>query len=417
MKGPFSIWTFFGLTLWIDLASLIFYSGRKDKRVNPYKPLKSLSVIIPAFREEEHIADTIKSIYAENFPVKNVVVCGDAYSSDMGLIVDKLAAKYPGLMYLVCPKASKAEKINYAIGNMRNILGDFIYVRDARVFGKKDTMERMMSCFTSSKVAAVTSYGRLSAPKNFLSRAYYYGKSWINEIGRFRKGAQEKRRAMFVICGASTIYRKAVLESFPLVPKSKTEDTYYTWLLQRKGFELRVADDAVVSAPEVDGKGFSGLKAQLKQAYRWSSGTMQCFYLESEVMEKNKRLFLTTVLPGFLEATMYSIALILSPLVLMLSLEVGMGFIIGDTVFSLIGTAILLPKKFFKTLVHYPEIFFFKYLNSIVYLAALMHTTGEALHANPNWKNEWIPPQTGKAKPNAQGKIDKLLNHSFVNEA
>ena len=68
---------------------------------------------------------------------------------------------------------------------------------------------------------------------------------------------------------------------------------------------------------------------------------------------------------------------------------------IGDTVFSLLGTLIILPKKFIKTLIHYPEIIFFKYLNALVFVFALTAVTYQAAaNKTSSWANEWIPPKT-----------------------
>lgn len=397
MKGPFSIWVFFGLTLWIDIFTHLFYKvrGKKTRRINPYKPVKKVSVIIPAHREEKSIEKTIEHLYSERYPLQNVIVCGDSQSKDTEIIVSQLFSKYPNLMYLECPGISKAKKINYCVHKMKDVLGEFVYVRDARVKGEVDCIERMISYFNDDKVAVVTSYGRLSTPRNFLSRAYYYGKSWINEVGRFRKNAQAKRKAVFVICGASSMYRTKIISEIPIPYKSKTEDTYYTWKLQLKGFIVQVADDAMVSAPDVDGEVLYGIRNQLKQSYRWSSGTLQCFYRERRDILKNKKLFYTTLMPGLLESIMYSVPLILIPVLLFLSPRFALGFIIGDTVFSVIGTLIILPKKFFKTLIHYPQIVFFKYLNSLVFIYALFVVTSQAIFGKTEtWSNEWTSPHT-----------------------
>src|SRR3989344_2039535 len=332
MKGSFSFWAFFGLTLWIDIISHLVVP-KKEKRINPYNPVREVSVLIPVHMEPyDYIKKTIDGVYMERYPIKNIIICSDIKSP---------------------------------------------------------------AYFHDDKVAAVTSYGRVSIPKNFLSRSYFYGKAWINEIGRFRKNAQEKRKAVFVICGASTIYRLKVLKSIPIPGKSKTEDTNYTWLLQKKGFDIRVADDATVSAPEVDGEGFSGIKGQIKQSYRWSSGTVQCLYIEGSSLFKNKRLVYTTIIPGLLESIMYAIPLILLPLLFYFLPYYGLGFLIGDTVFSIIGTLIIIPRKFVKTVIHYPQIFFFKYLNALIFLWALIVVTTQAIFGLDNkWSNVWSPPKT-----------------------
>ena len=394
MKGPFSIWAFFGLTLWIDILTHIFILKKEDK-INPYAPLKQVSVIIPIHKEpKEYLEKTIIALFDEKYPIKNIVLCGDSESLFGLETVQMLSKNYNNLWYIESPYKSKAKKINYVAKNFKDV-GEFLYVRDCRVVGKKDTIEKMMSYFNSDNVAAVTSYGRVSIPKNYFSRAYFYGKAWINEVGRFRKNAQEKRKAVFVICGASTIFRTEILRKIPMSSGTKTEDTHYTWILQKKGYKIRVADDAIVSAPEVDGEGMDGIKAQLKQAYRWSSGTIQCIYREGPELFKNKRLTWTTIAPGFIEAVMYAIPLFLLPLLFFIYPKYAIGFFIGDTVFSLLGTLIILPKKFIKTLIHYPEIIFFKYLNALVFVFALTAVTYQAAaNKTSSWANEWIPPKT-----------------------
>ncbi len=395
MKGPFSIWAFFGLTLWIDILTHLIYP-KKERRINPYKPVRKVSVIIPVHKEpERYVEETINGLFKENYPLYKVIVTGDSESQSAKNIIKKLSKSYKKLYYIDCPSKSKAKKINFLAEKYSNLAGEFIYVRDCRVKGSPDCIEKMVSYFSSENVAAVTSYGRVAAPKNSLSRAYFYGKAWINEVGRFRKNAQEKRNAVFVVCGASTMYRSSIIEKLPLSSKTKTEDTHYTWILQKNGYRIRVADDALVSAPEVDGPGISGIKNQLKQSYRWSAGTIQCLYREGAQIFKSKSLTLTTILPGFVESLMYAIPLLLIPILFFFQPKYALGFFIGDTVFSLLGTLIIIPKKFAKTLIHYPEIIFFKYLNAAVFLAALTATTYQAVtNKMQNWTNEWTPPQT-----------------------
>ncbi len=396
MKGPFSIWAFFGLTLWIDVGTHLFIR-KKEEKIDPYLPVRDISVIIPIHKEPvDYVKITIDSLYKETYPLKNIIICGDIDSDDKKLVMKNFNKKdYPNLFYCESPHKSKARKINYVVKEFEDSLGEFIYVRDCRVKGSPDCIEKMMAYFNSEKVAAVTSYGRVSIPRNFLSRSYFYGKAWINEIGRFRKNAQEKRKAVFVICGASAVYRKSVLRKIPIPYKTKTEDTHYTWVLQENDYSIRVADDAVVSAPEVDGKGLSGIKNQIKQSYRWSSGTIQCLYKEGGMITKNKRLSYSTIFPGLLESIGYTIPLILLPILFLILPWYALGFFIGDTVFSLLGTLIILPKKFLKTVYHYPQIMFFKYLNAIIFAVALTAVTSQALrNKTDEWGNEWTPPET-----------------------
>ena len=396
MKGPFSVWPFFGLTLWIDVFTHLFHTD-KEKRIDPYNPIREVSVLIPFHKEpEEAVKRTIESIYKEKYPVKNIIVCGDS-ESNINEDSLKKTFKHKNLHYLKVPHYSKAKKINYVIEKFSKNLGGFIYTIDCNAKIEERCIEKMVSDFSDEKVAAVTSYGRVSIPRNFLSRSYFYGKAWINEIGRFRKGAQEKRKAVFVVCGASTMYRKEVLKKIPIPSQSKTEDTYYTWLLQRNGFTIKVADDAIVSAPEVDGKGLKGIKNQIKQSYRWSSGTLQCLSLEGKMIFKNKKLAYTTILPGYIESITYAIPLFFLPLLFFIFPAFALGFLIGDTVFSLLGTLVFIPEKFGKTLLHYPQIMFFKYLNAAIFFFAMMVVGFQAIFGmKDKWNNEWVSPDIMK---------------------
>ncbi len=393
MKGPFTFWTFFGLTIWIDLITAALFLVIGKKHVAKRSSNKRVSVLIPVYKETvSDLINTIDSIYKDKYPLEKVIVCSDPDSSYLKDAVRRLSKDYPDLVYIECPHRSKAKKINYTVKRIGNNFDGFLYVRDCKVVSSDKCIRKMLAQFDSDDVAAVTSHGYLTSPKNFLARSYHHGKEWINELGKFRKTAQQMRSAIFVVCGASTIYRMSILREIPIPHSTKTEDTHYTWVLQIMGYKIRVANKAKVCAPDVDGKWFSGIRNQLKQSYRWSSGTIQCIYTEGKRLNKNKKLLYTTILPGFIEAITYSIALIILPFLMYYYPVFAVGFIIGDTVFSLLGTLIFIPKRIFSIIFHYPQIFFYKYLNAWVFLSAfIIVTLQKASGRSSKWSNEWVP--------------------------
>jgi cellulose synthase/poly-beta-1,6-N-acetylglucosamine synthase-like glycosyltransferase len=386
-----SFWTFFGITLFIDVFTLVFFYFKKDKTNGKFSLDRTISVLIPIHKEESSaVIETIESIYSEHITCERVIICGDSDTSkETKSIIRRIEKDYSNLSYVESPHKSKAMKINF-IANSFLDLGNFLYIRDCRVRGEKDAILKMLSKFTNKNIAAVTSHGWLHKPKNFLAKAYFFGKEWINEIGRFRKIAQEKRKAIFVICGASTIFRLDILRKIPVPATTKTEDTHYTWVLQLNGYEIKVANDAIVSAPDVDGEKFSGIKNQIKQVARWYSGTIQCLYREGKNLPKNKMLLYSTITPGTIEALMYTIPLVFLPLLFFININLAVGFLIGDAVFSLASTLIIMPRKMIKTIVHYPEIFFFKYLNACVFLYAIISVSLQKFTGRTDrWSNEW----------------------------
>lgn len=397
MEIPATIWTFFGITLFIDIITLFLYILLKpiEKKQKPEIKPKELSVLIPAHLESrKDIRRTIKAVYQEDYDFNKVILCGDADSQGMQELVDNLSFRYPNLTYVESPERSKAKKINYVAQKIPDI-GKYLYVRDCRVIGERDCISKMLSHFTSDRVAAVTSYGTVTAPRNFLARSYHYGKDWVNSIGAFRKIAQEKRRGVFVVCGASTIYRVDILKKIPMPSVTKTEDTHYTWTLQMHGYKVNVAHEATVTAPDVDGSWLNGIRNQVKQTYRWNTGTVQCIYAERSKLNKSKALLYTTIVPGFFEALTYSMAVIMIPVLFYFARNFAIGFLIGDAVFSLAATLIFLPKDFIKTIFHYPQIMFYKYLSAIIFITAVLMVSMQVLTGrSKRWTNEWRPLKT-----------------------
>ena len=117
MKGPFSLWAFFGLTIMIDLATHV-YHPKKYHRINPYDPIREVSLIIPAHKEPvEYIEKTILSIQTENYPLKSIIICGDSESKgaekldehiEQKIIKDKLTLSESGCRII--------HKRGYALG-------------------------------------------------------------------------------------------------------------------------------------------------------------------------------------------------------------------------------------------------------------------------------------------------------------
>src|SRR3989338_8799468 len=117
MKGPFSFWAFFGLTLWIDILTHIIYP-KKENRIDPYKPVRNVSALIPVHKEpRDYIEKTILGFFKERYPIKNIFICGDLESKAAKEVYEKLSFKYKNLYYIECPNRSKARKINYLAQN------------------------------------------------------------------------------------------------------------------------------------------------------------------------------------------------------------------------------------------------------------------------------------------------------------
>ncbi|RLI99361.1 MAG: hypothetical protein DRP06_03630 [Candidatus Aenigmatarchaeota archaeon] len=407
------------LTFLIDLITLIYhplkklfkcYSDwihRKELRYSP-KPIpaskKEVSVIISSHGQKDIIEDSVRSIFRQNYPVKNVYI-SDSNIDNTEKVVKQLEdvmrglkREFPDIHYWSKEGiTSKAEKINALVRDPEVELGDYVYLVDSGLKLYPRAIEKLVEGFTEDNLAAVTSYGFVTPSGNYFSKYFHYGKEWVNRLGKFRKTAQSYRRGVFVVCGASFMIKLNVLKKIKISIGTKTEDTAYTWQLQEEGYKIGFAPEAIVSSEDM-----LTLKTQLKQSYRWYTGTAQVIFLHRRIFgakSKAKSLAYLSVLPSLMESAMYAIAILLLPVMLYLAPIYAIYFLIGDTILSFISPLIApllsgepeqIPWEFFHTLRHYHQITAYKILASALFLISALKVNFDIIQGKQkNWVNKW----------------------------
>jgi len=380
---------------------------RKELEYRPSKTPKSkkeVSVIISAHKEEDIIEKSIRSVFRQNYPIKNLYISDSNLDNTKKAVrnleerIKKLKKEFPNIIYWSKEGiTSKAEKINSLVRDPSVDLGDYVYLIDSDLRLSPDTIEKLVEGFTEDNIAAVTSYGYVTPPDNYWAKYFHYGKEWINRMGKFRKIAQKYRRAMFVVCGASYMVRLDVLKKIELSTKTKTEDTDFSWQLQEEGYKIEFVPDAVVSSKDVP-----TLKSQLKQSYRWYMGTWQNLYLHKNIFglkSKAKSLAYLSILPGFIESLLYSCAIVLLPFIAYFFPIFAVYFLVGDTILSFIAPVIApllsgepetIPREIFHTLRYYHQIIVFKIMAAVLWLGAGFKVCYHILTGKQKkWVNKW----------------------------
>jgi cellulose synthase/poly-beta-1,6-N-acetylglucosamine synthase-like glycosyltransferase len=360
----------------------------------PSEPRPSVSVIVPAYNEEESLEATIRSLYDQKLKPKNVIVVDDCSKDKTPEICQRLQEELEDFIYVRRDKNSgKANNINYTVREFGEELGDITLINDSDVLVDNKYLEKIVENFKSDDVAAFTPYGYTIAPKNFVARVLHNGNDWNNSVFKFRKKAQGYRNGISVVCGASTAYRTDILKKIPIPERTKTEDTDYTWLLQENGYRLVYDEKAIVHSHDLESP--SGL---LRQWFRWYSGNFQSFYVHGKDILKAKSLFWTTLLPGIFESVPYAIGVTTLPVIAALNLAMPdlsipffnmnyvKGFLLADFLLTTIPTAIIS----YKHLLHLPEIYLYKIVGSALSLAAFSKTAYENITGKRDrWTNRW----------------------------
>lgn len=150
---------FFYLTLFLivyiyiiyPLIIYIFPGKRKTKNINHYFP--QLTVIIPAYNEEQNIETKVENILSIDYPQELIeVIVGSDNSIDR---TNKILTNYnsPRLSYcLFSTKVGKNALINELIGQAK---GEIVVVSDADVTINKDALRLLARHFHNPKVGAV----------------------------------------------------------------------------------------------------------------------------------------------------------------------------------------------------------------------------------------------------------------------
>lgn len=244
---------------------ILYFKNRKTLFLSPKPNRKySISVLIPAYNEEESIANTIISVLASTYPIEEVIVLNDGSKDRTRAIVEELMKKYPKLRILNKPNSGKADSLNKGF---RMAKSELVVVLDADGQPEPAALANMVGFFNDEKMAAVTG---LIVPKNrtkFIEKLQCYEYpviAWTRKLLSYVDG-------IYVNPGALSMYRREIIlkvGGFDI--KNMTEDIEMTWKLAYHGYkrEESLASKDYTVVPNTWGKWW-------KQRTRWNLGGLQ----------------------------------------------------------------------------------------------------------------------------------------------
>ena len=255
------------LTSLLWMITAIVYHVRRDlkKDAQGEQDYPSVSILIPAYCEEETIERTIEGALAIDYPNFEILVVNDgsrdstpqkviSYMGDSRLrLIDKRVNE------------GKAMALNDAILCAH---GDLVLIMDADAVPDPLLLKEMVPHFRSSRVGAVAGNPRVCNRRNLLSKLQAVEFSSV--IGLMRRAQRIWGRVMCV-SGVVGMFRKSALVDVGLfTPGMATEDIDVTWKLQIKSYDVRYEARAKVwmLVPETLGLWW-------KQRRRWALGLGQ----------------------------------------------------------------------------------------------------------------------------------------------
>lgn len=279
------IWTtLFLVVLRCAVFVLLILYGRYfcKKKAKPGKPTgdparPGVSVLIPAYNEEENIRGTIESIIRSPYPRKEVIVIDDGSTDSTGEVVKRAIADRPeeAIRLVQVKNGGKARALNHGIEAAHF---DICVVVDADAVLDPQALYHFVEHFDDPEIGAVAGKVRTTGSNRFLD---------IFQTLEYAIGQNIDKRAFSVVNAVGVVPGPAGAWSKPFVMEAGgfdtdtlVEDQDMTLRLLRMGKKVAYEHRAVAytETPHT-------VKNFLKQRFRWVYGTMQCFW-------KNKAVFI-----------------------------------------------------------------------------------------------------------------------------
>ncbi len=315
-----------------------------------------VSVVIPAWDEENTIEDTVLEILKSDYPgLKEVIVVDDGSTDNTLKIARRLEKKYKKVkVYTKENEGSKAGALNFGLKKAKS---EIFAVVDADSYPAEDSFSKMVGFFDDKTVGAATC---VFVPRN---RNKLLEKLQVIEYNviAFTRKLLGYVDAIYVTPGPLALYRKSALEKIGgFSTKNLTEDIEATWHLAYEGYKRRMclATYATTTVP-------NKFKPWYRQRRRWNIGGLQC-------ISKYKGCFLKKGMLGFFILPFFVLQLFLGLLGLSIFIYLITTRIISNYIFAKysihVGTPLITMNDFFIT----PS--FLNYLGVILFIAGAVFT-------------------------------------------
>ncbi|MBI4116438.1 glycosyltransferase family 2 protein [Candidatus Pacearchaeota archaeon] len=279
----------------LSLFTLTFMQNRKEIFSVP-TPGKnySVSILIPAYNEQDSIEETAETVLKSNYKnIVEVIIINDGSSDKTLEIAKKLERKFQNVIVFDKKNSGKADSLNQALKIAK---GEIIGVVDADSYPDEHAISSMAGFFNDEKVGAVTTRILVRNQNNFLRKmqAIEY------KVIAFSRKLLDFLDSIYVTPGPLALYRKSALEKINgFDAKNMTEDIEVTWHLVHEGYDVRMSfiSKSTTVAPDTLGKWF-------KQRIRWNIGGYQTIL-------KYKDSFFRKGMLGWFILPFFSISLVL----------------------------------------------------------------------------------------------------------
>ncbi len=225
-------WFIFVFIAVVWILVLLQNREKYPRNVSRLKKLPSVSVLIPAYNEEDTLDKTINSVLAMDYPkgLLEVIVINDCSADRTKATAKKFGARIKLLSN--SENRGKAYSLNRGIGEAK---GELIACLDADSVVEKDIAKKMVGYFEDKKIGAVTPALGVYRTRNFLEKIQHV--EYLLNV--FLRKTLAIMDAVHVTPGVFTLYRKDILKEVGGFEEGNlTEDMEIALKIHKAGYKI-----------------------------------------------------------------------------------------------------------------------------------------------------------------------------------
>ncbi|OLF54207.1 glycosyltransferase family 2 protein [Pseudomonas chlororaphis] len=231
---------------WLGYPLLLALIGLfvRSPRVEPGPPL-SVSVIVAAHNESQHIEHKLRTLLAQDYPASDVQVILASDGSTDATVALALAIGDPRVLVLDLPRVGKAGALNAAVELARN---EILVFTDADNQWSGDTLGKLLAPFADPRVGACGGHMVIPNPGHALSLGdslYRHYEAWVRQ-------AENRTGCMVSADGALLALRR---ELFERIPAEVNDDFFISTCAPAAGKRIVYVEEAQVLDQGVDEAG------------------------------------------------------------------------------------------------------------------------------------------------------------------
>ncbi|MEJ2487444.1 MAG: glycosyltransferase family 2 protein, partial [Anaerolineales bacterium] len=258
--------------VFIGYPFLIFLLAKiKPNKITQGGTDLSVSIIIPAFNEEEVIEEKIKNVLGFNFPMNRleIIIVDDGSDDNTPKIISSY--KDQGIQVLTNnPRRGKVAALNHA---MKQANGDIFLISDADITSDPNALNILMRNFFEPSVGCVVGRGIVlrNETETNTSHEVYYGYDTRIKI------SESEIHSSVGVSGHMMAIRRDLLQELPT--NILLDDFYLAMMVIKKGYRVIFEPDAIsYERPTLS------MQDEIKRRRRITAGRYQIISLAKEYL-------------------------------------------------------------------------------------------------------------------------------------